>query len=175
VSALYAIEVPRVDGRALGSTHFLSSAFAYETLSDKLKHELRDAKAVHSFGTRAKRHQAAGNRRNISQEQLDKAPDVEHPVFRRHPYCDKTCTYVSRSHTTQIVGVESARSQQLLEELFAHSERRDFTYSHEWEVGDVLIWDNTQTQHLATFDYPAHVNRRMHRVSIKGTIPYNPL
>jgi len=114
VSILCALEVPHVDGRALGSTHFLSSAFAYETLAKDVKAGLRGKKAIHSFSARAKRHLAAGNKRNISQEQLDKAPDVEHPVFRQHPYCDKVCTFVSRSHTTEILDVEPDKSVALV-------------------------------------------------------------
>lgn len=169
LSMLYAIEVPHKDGTPLGSTHFASTAFAYDTLSDDMKSALGGKKARHSFAARAKRHQEAGNKRNITQEQLAKTPDIEHPVFRRHPYCEKTCVFVSKSHTTEIVGLGKDKSAAYLNELWSHCARPDFIYQHEWRVGDLLIWDNTQTQHLATFDYTLDQPRRMHRVSIKGT------
>lgn len=44
----------------------------------------------------------------------------------------------------------------------------DFTYRHRWRVGDLLIWDNIQTQHLAIDDYWLPQRRYMQRTTVKG-------
>ena len=173
LSMLYAIEVPHDNGSPLGDTQFVSTSFAYETLPDDVKQNLEGRMATHSYASRSKaRHEGGSRREAPSKEQLERAADVRHPVFRKHPFCDKTCIYVNKAYTTEIVGMEAAQSKAQLNDLFSHLIRPDFVYRHKWSVGDLVIWDNTQTQHLATFDYAPEQRRRMHRVSLRGTAPY---
>ena len=174
LSMLYAIEVPHAaDGSPLGDTSFVSTAFAYDTLSAAIKSALKDKSAVHSYLSRTTaRHKAGSLRLKPTKEQLEKVKDIEHPIFRQHPFCDKTCLYVDKAYTISIPGVEKDKSDQYLGQLFDHIARPDFVYRHKWQVGDLVIWDNTQTQHVAHFDYSPEQHRRMHRVSLRGTVPY---
>lgn len=174
LSMLYAVEVPHaVEGGALGDTSFVNTAFAYDTLSPELKATLKGKNAVHSYLSRSNaRHTAGSKRKPPTQEQIDKVKDIEHPIFRQHPFCEKTCIFVDRAYTISIPGMDKAESERHLNLLFDHLIRPDFIYRHKWQAGDLVIWDNTQTQHIAHFDYAPEQHRRMHRVSLRGTQPY---
>lgn len=176
LSMLYAIEVPHAaDGTPLGDTSFVSTAFSFETLSPSLKEELKGKSATHSYLSRSTaRHKSGSQRKPPTKEQLEKVKDIEHPIFRQHPFCDKTCLYVDKAYTISIPGLDKEKSDQHLSALFDHIARPDFVYRHKWKAGDLVIWDNTQTQHVAHFDYSAEQFRRMHRVSLRGTVPYGP-
>ena len=93
--------------------------------------------------------------------------DIEHPIFRQHPFCDKTCLYVDKAYTISIPGIEKDKSDHYLGQLFDHIARPDFVYRHKWQVGDLLIWDNCATQHLAISDY-GDLPRRLHRAGISS-------
>ena len=49
--------------------------------------------------------------------------------------------------------------------------RPEFCYRHQWRLGDLLMWDNSMTQHLAIGDYQLPLRRLMHRVTVNGTVP----
>ncbi len=72
------------------------------------------------------------------------------------------------SHLVEVLG----QGRACLAFLFDHIAKPDFRYSHEWQVGDLLIWDNCAVQHKARFDYPPELRRRMQRCTIEGTVPY---
>ena len=59
----------------------------------------------------------------------------------------------------------------LIDRLHALITSEDMIYRHEWEVGDLLMWDNSMTQHLAISDYALPLRRLMHRVTVNGTVP----
>ena len=173
LSMLYSLQVPHgPDGLPLGSTAFVSTSFSYDTLPEKIKDALTGKTAVHSYAARVRARELAGTKRiPPTKEQLDRAKDVDHPIFRRHPYCNKICIFVNKAYTTEINGLKPEQSNGYLQDMYLHMTRPDFAYQHQWRVGDLVIWDNTQTQHLASFDYSADQHRRMHRVSLRGTLP----
>jgi taurine dioxygenase len=108
----------------------------------------------------------------LSDEQREKTPSVTHPVVRTHPVTGRRGILVNEGHTTHIVGMPEDESQALLQELWDHTTKPDFTYCHEWRVGDVVMWDNTLTQHLAICDYALPQRRLLHRTTITGERPY---
>lgn len=176
-SFLYAVEVPKKDGQPLGDTVFASTAFAYETLPENMKRRLDGLKAfhgyLHQFNERMKRKREIGEaRQDLSKEQIESVPEVVHPVIRTHPVTGRKCIYVNEWFTTSIVGMPADESRKLLQELHAHCTREEFVYRHKWHVGDLVVWDNPQTQHIATFDFAPSQRRLMRRTTIKGTVPY---
>jgi taurine dioxygenase len=68
--------------------------------------------------------------------------------------------------------MDDAAAQPLLDELFDHIQNRDFVYRHRWTVGDLLLWDNRATIHLACGGVPEGQHRRMHRTTVQGEIPF---
>lgn len=167
-SLLYALEVPVQDGCVLGETLFASAAHAYDTLPVSLKAPLEDRRAIHGYGDRYKKQQAAGTRGALSEEQLKKVPDVSHPVIRAHPVTGRKVLFVNEGFTAFVEGMPKAESDGLLQALFAHIVRPDALYTHQWRKGDLLMWDNCLTQHRAIRNYELPLRRRMHRTTVAG-------
>lgn len=165
-SMLYAKETPAVGG----DTAFASQHAAYGALSDGMKQTLAGLKAWHSsrhaFGfsqTDGEAHQDGrlGNESNAKQDAL-------HPVVITHPLSGKKCLYVNGDFTTHFDGWTREESQPLLDQLYAHCSRADFTCRIRWQPGTLGIWDNRAVQHMAINDYPGQ-RRLMHRITIEGT------
>ena len=74
--------------------------------------------------------------------------------------------------TIGIEGMDDGEAMPLLDYLFDHSEKPEFVYSHEWKVGDLLLWDNRCSTHART-DFPSTERRLMLRTTVRGeVIPY---
>jgi taurine dioxygenase len=167
-TVLYSVQIPSRDGKALGDTLFLSTAAAFDALPDATKAKIIDAKAVHSLAHHIEKKKAA----NFKAPPVAKnaKPDVVHPMVRTHPVTGRKCIYATEGHTREVVGLAGSESEALLNELFVHLKRPQFIYRHQWEVGDLLVWDNCSTQHLAITDY-GDMPRRLHRAGIEGPVP----
>ena len=169
-SIMYALEVPHDDdGCPLGDTQFASTAAAYSALSEDMKERLGRLKAVHRFWDRyIRERKIAGSDVVVSEERRAQTPDVVHPVVRTHPFTGRKCLYVNEGFTIAIEATEENESRALLQELFAHCTRPEFVYRHQWQVGDVVMWDNCATLHRATVDYGSR-RRLMQRTTLTGT------
>ena len=167
-SLLYAIEVPARDGEVLGETLFASAAYAYDTLPAAWKERLEGLTAVHRYGDRYQKQQAAGGRGALSQEQLAKLPDVRHAVLREHPITGRRVLFVNEGFTAFIEGMPAEESAALLPQLYAHIVRPEFLYTHRWQAGDLLIWDNCLVQHRAVRNYALPLRRLLHRTTVAG-------
>jgi taurine dioxygenase len=164
-SLLYAREIPVENGRALGDTVFASAAAAFESLPEQRRGPLVGLRAIHRAG--AKKY-APGSK---LAEAVKDMPDVEHPVIRTHPATGRRAIYVREGECVGIVGMADAESLPLIKELSEMVPREEFCYRHNWRVGDLLMWDNSMTQHLAIADYKLPLRRLMHRVTVNGTVP----
>lgn len=173
-SLLYAREVPvAADGQILGDTLFTSTVAAYDALPEAMKKRSAALEAVHRYGDRYdKMEKTGGMRDKLSDEQRRQTPDVVHPVVRTHPITRRKCLYVNEGFTVSLVGVPEDEGRSLLKELCVHATRTEFVYRHRWRKGDLLMWDNCQTQHLAIGDYELPQRRLMHRTTVKGTVPF---
>ena len=165
-SILFAHQVPKKGGDTL----FSSMYAAYETLSDGLKDTLKNMYGRHSsrhvFGTsRAERNDDTVGRIINS----DKAKqDAIHPVVITHPQTGKKALFVNPTFTLGFDGWSNEESKPLLNYLYSHATKPEFTCRFKWEEGSIAFWDNRSTWHLAVNDY--HGQRRlMHRITINGT------
>jgi taurine dioxygenase len=172
-SIMYALKVPHHDdGRPLGDTQFASTAAAYTTLSGDMKERLERSRAVHRFWDRyIRERRIAGSDVVISEERRAQTPDVVHPVVRTHPFTGRKCLYVNAGFTIALKDMDESESRALLEELFAHCTQPELVYRHQWQVGDVVMWDNCATIHRATVDYGDR-HRLMQRTTLTGTAVY---
>ena len=165
-SILFAHQVPKKGGDTL----FSSMYTAYETLSDGLKDTLKNMYGRHSsrhvFGTsRAERNDDTVGRIINS----DKAKqDAIHPVVITHPQTGKKALFVNPTFTLGVDGWSDEESKPLLNYLYSHATKPEFTCRFKWEEGSIAFWDNRSTWHLAVNDY--HGQRRlMHRITIYCT------
>jgi taurine dioxygenase len=158
-SMLYAIEVPSVGGNTL----FANGYAAYETLPAEMKRRIEGKKALNAYD-----YEGAATRR--STRLADGVPSYAHPVVRTHPATGRKALYVNRLMTVRIEGMPPQESDQILDFLFDHQERRELIYEHVWQRGDLLMWDNRCTLHART-DFHPDERRLMRRVTILGEKP----
>lgn len=154
-----------------GDTLFANQYLAYETLSDGMKAMLDRLAAVHSNGRilatlEADDVLAPGQGVGSGHGTLT----AEHPVVRTHPDTGKRALFVNMLHTERFAQMTVAESAGLLQFLYEHSTRPEFTCRFRWRDGSIAFWDNRCCQHLALDDYPGQ-RRLMHRVQIRGTRP----
>jgi len=163
-SILLAREVPESGGDTL----FASMYAAYDALSDGLKHTLEGLRAVHStahvFGAQGayKATEIGGKFKNETQ-----VGDVTHPVIITHPQSGRKALYVNPGFTVRFDGWTPAESEPLLNYLYSHAARPEFTCRFQWRPGSIAFWDNRCTWHYAINDYHGH-RRLMHRITIAG-------
>lgn len=165
-SMLLAREVPP----AGGDTLFANMYLAWETLSDGMKALLRPLKAVNS-SARADVSKTREDRiRSDGRGDAQKEYIVEHPVARRHPETGRIALYVNTAHTARFADMTEEESRPLLDYLFAHQIRPEFTCRFVWRPGSIALWDNRCTQHYPVNDYHGY-RRVMHRITLAGDRP----
>jgi taurine dioxygenase len=161
---LYAREVPMLHRLTLGDTEFASAAAAWDALPDALKARIDRFRATFDF---------TGRKRAIplSREEIERNPPVRHPIVRTHPRSGRRCLYVMRDDCTGIDGMDAEEADALIRALADHITKPAFVYRHQWQVGDLLMWDNCTVQHRAIQDYDLPLRRLMHRTTMGGAVP----
>ena len=163
-SMLYSLEVPE----AGGGTHFMDMYKVYETLPNEIKERIWGKVAVHDAT-----YTSAGEVRKIYEEfdgntDTDKAPGARHPLVIRHPETKKEALFLGRkSGASNIIGEPDT---ELFDALWDHCNKSKLSWGHEWEVGDLLVWDNRCCMHYRE-SFDDNDRRLMHRAQIKGSTP----
>lgn len=147
ISLLYAVEIPP----AGGDTQWCDGRAAYDALPPERQAQVRKLRAVH---------------RHHVDEQNPPEPTI-HPVVRRHPETGRPSLYVSPHLTHHIHGVSEEESRAILAELYAHMDQPRFVWTHQWRVGDLVMWDNRPTSHRR-LAFPDDQRRIMNRTQIFG-------
>ena len=173
-SVLYALDVPPYGGDTLWSNMYA----AYDALSDGMKRLLDPLTALHSgsvYGVDGIPHDLRTSRsiaisRNNPEADLERA----HPVIRSHPETGRKALFVNPIYTTRFEGMTRDESKPLLEFLYAHATRPEFTCRFRWQKRALAVWDNRCAMHYAINDYDGQ-RRLMHRTTIAGDRPVGPL
>jgi len=153
-----------------GDTLFASGYAAYEALSPGLQATLSTLKAANSS---AKAEVTKTREDRVADSATEKANQPllgEHPVIRTHPETGRRSLYVNPAHTTHFVGWTEQESQGLLDFLFAHQVKPEFTCRFSWQPGSIALWDNRCVLHNPINDYHGY-KRLLHRITLKGDIP----
>jgi taurine dioxygenase len=164
--SLHALEVPSNGA----PTVFASAETAAAEMPPDLRARVTDRRAVNVYGFRL-----PYDRRMREADLPPGSPVTEHPVVDRRPRGDAEVVMVNELHTDRILEVSERESEDLLARLFAvlYAPRRQ--YRHEWQVGDVLVWDNVALQHSRPA-FPHAEARTLQRVTIaeRGTYDLVP-
>jgi taurine dioxygenase len=162
---LLACEVPPYGGDTL----FANMYAAYDALSPGMKQMLDGLRAVHS-SARADVSKTREDRIRDSGADAETEYVSEHPVVRTHPETGRKALYVNVAHTSHFAGMTEEESRPLLEYLFAHAVRPEFTCRFRWEPGSLAMWDNRCAMHNPVNDYHGFT-RRMLRITLAGDVP----
>ena len=161
---LRAIEIPE-DGS--GATSFLNMEAAWETLAPELRQAVAGRRLQHPASNRITTRRRPGFEQDVAFKPL---PVVDHPLVRTHPETGRPSLYLGQQPNTVIVGMDPAESKALIEALWAHTVQDRFVYRHDWQVGDLVIWDNRNTMHRRDA-FPAASRRLLHKTQTAGTRP----
>jgi alpha-ketoglutarate-dependent taurine dioxygenase len=146
-----------------GDTQFANLVAAYNALSPTLRRFLDTLRAVHGYGKVTGNALTQTNRKSFSSE---------HPLVRVHPETGERALYVSPAFLRSIVGLTARESQALLELLWEHLVRPEFVVRFRWNAGDIAMWDNRATAHLAPEDiFETDFDRQLYRITLVGDVP----
>ena len=168
-----AVDVPAFGG----DTGFMSMVAAYEALSPKMQEVLGKLNAVHSatrvFGSAY--HGGGGKKFDASSARQDIDPSLGdrenvHPVVCTHPRTGRKFLYINRVYVQRIDGMTEAESKPLLDFVYEHTSRFEFTCRVRWRNNQLLIWDNRASMHKAISDYPGKF-RYLVRTTVAGDRP----
>jgi taurine dioxygenase len=134
-----------------GATHWASMTASYDALDDKMKGRLDPLHARH-------------------RSWWQPVQESVHPVVRTHPENGRKGLFVNGIFTKRIVELDETESDELLQFLYEHATRDEFTVRHDWHAGDIAFWDNRSTQHRVDNDFGDH-RRCGHRIAIDGDAP----
>jgi taurine dioxygenase len=164
---LVAREVPPYGG----DTMFASMYLAYETLSDGMKRLLDGLIGVNTSSKADVSRTREDRIRDSVRADAKKEYVGEHPVVRTHPETGRKALYVNPGHTLRFKDMTVEESTPLLEFLFRHQVRPEFTCRFSWRAGSLAFWDNRCALHNPINDY--HGFRRvMHRITLAGDKPH---
>ena len=164
-SLLRSLEVPpRTAG---GSTYFLNCYAAYEALPEATKTRIDGLTMIHAatHSSGGKAHKGFETVGDVS-----KVPGARQPMVRTHPETGRKALFLGRRINAYVIGLPVEESEALLDELWAHATQERFTWRQDWQIGDLVWWDNRCAMHRRdAFDPSAR--RLMHRTQLKGDRP----
>jgi taurine dioxygenase len=165
-SILRAIKLPQ----AGGNTYFMNMYGVYETLPQALKDAVQRRYINHQYVIDGRGDVRLGMTRPKTDD-VRSWPGVPHPIVRTHGESGRKALYLGGKRHAWIIGMPLDESQDLLDQLWAHAlASTDQVWCQEWEMGDMVIWDNRCCMHRRDAFDPQSI-RLMHRTAIEGERP----
>lgn len=170
-NVLYALQVPRRNGKTLGATEFSSMHAAFDGLPDNLKTKLDGMSVLHDFNKfwDKMRNEKGSKRPPLTEAQKKAKPPVSHPIFLTHPITGRKVLYANPGYSMRINELPQDESDEILAFLFEHQLKPEYRYRHEWSEGDLLMWENFGTIHNAIADYGPDEHRLVKRCQVMAT------
>ena len=166
-TALYGLDIPP----AGGDTLFANMYMAYDTLSEGMKRLIDPLVGISSAGAGRvgdRKQLMNAKSKSIQLQNMDKlSMEAEHPAVRVHERSGRKALFVNYIHTLKFKGWTEAESEPVLQYLFQHLKRPEFTCRLRWQPGTLAVWDNLASQHYAVNDYDGH-RRVMWRVTLEA-------
>lgn len=153
-----------------GDTLFANQYMAYEALSDGMKALLDGLIAINSSAKADVTKTREDRIKDSGSKEAGRTYLSEHPAVRTHPETGRKALYVNVAHTVAFKGMTEEESAPILNFLFQHQVKPEFTCRFVWRPGSIAFWDNRCVQHNPVNDY--HGFRRiMHRITLAGDTP----
>src|SRR5215471_7632404 len=146
-----------------GATEFASARCAYASLPEALKRRARDGVVVHDFSWSRDQIRPGF----FTDKERAEYPPVRHPLVRRNPVNGRESLFLG-AHASHVEGLPVAEGRAFLKELLEHVTQPQFCYRHEWQEGDLIIWDNRCVLHRATPYDTTRYKRLMQRTTVSG-------
>ncbi len=169
-TVLYGITIPPVGGNTL----FADQVAAYEGLPDALREKVENLTAIHSAelgyapdGAYGESDRESGRSMKILYNESAREK-CEHPLVRTHHETGQKALFSSAAYIQGFVELEKEESDALVVELYVHQTSEPYVYSHRWEKGMLVMWDNRSVLHSATGGYDGY-DRLLHRTTIADT------
>ena len=137
---LYMVEMPNEGG----ATYWANLQQAYDALNEETRSQIADLEAIYDY---AKRQSSYDDEAPLSASLRRKTPPVLHPLVCVNPQTRRQSLYIDPSTMVGISGVSAKKGAALLAQLSAHATQPRFVYTHHWQIGDVVMWDNGQVLH----------------------------
>ena len=153
----------RVVPSAGGETEFADMRAAWKALDEEMRAFLLEKNAEHHYWYSQSK---VGGTELLAQEDWDALPPVQHPIVRTHPATGRKNLYIGR-HVSHVVGMEKEVGRALIEKLIDDACQPPRTFSHRWQVGDLVAWDNRCVLHRG-HSWPVDEPRTMHRTTVAG-------
>ena len=162
-SVLYSKIIPEVGGDTLWS----SLSKIYDALPNELKAQIENLRAIHDMGSFRNNYMNDDNKESSVKlnKGFEEFGNAVHPVVKVHPISNEKFLYINPSFTSQIVGMTTTDSNNLLSYLFNFMSKPEFQIRFKWTPNTLVIWDNRCTMHYAIGDYMPE-KRVMHRVTV---------
>ena len=172
-NVLYALKVPRRDGRRLGGTEFYNLKAAYEDLPADVKDKLKEACGVYTGENYTSVERTPFPEYGTNSHKTHKKEPVRHPLIMTHPISGEKVLYCDPGHVDYIDGLPPGERDEMLQYLLKHIMQPKFHYVFDWTEGDVMMWDNLSTVHHAVLDFGPDEHRLIWRCQIEGDKVFN--
>lgn len=159
-AALYALELPPEGGE----TFWIDLRAAYAGLSRQLRAKISGKRGVFDYAKRLAGY-GRDSDQQISEEARRQTPPVTHALVRAHPETGDRSLYLDSTTTIGIDYMDTTSGLALLDEVYDSATRDEFVYAHQWQVGDLILWDNGFTMHRRT-PFDAGARRLMKRMTM---------
>ena len=159
-AALYALELPPQGGE----TFWVDLRAAYAGLPRQLRATVTGKRAVFDYAKRLAGY-GRDSDQQISEEARRQTPPVTHALVRAHPETGDRSLYLDSTTTIGIDYMDISSGLSLLDEVYAAATRDEFVYAHQWQVGDLVVWDNGFTMHRRT-PFDPEARRLMKRMTM---------
>ncbi len=158
-SVLYMVEMPRDNA----NTYWANLHLAYEALPATTKARIDGLRAVYDY---VRRQSTYDDETPMSEELRRRTPPVAHPLVNTHPMTGRKSLYLDPTTTVGIDGMPEDEGGALLDELNVHATRPEFVYTHRWQIGDLVMWDNGFLLHRRD-PFDLRQNRLLKRTTIR--------
>ncbi len=146
-----------------GNTSVCNTYAAYDDLPEEKKAEIDNLRVLHAPWASLFYYEPEPSLAKL--QGFQRVGELELPLVWKHKSGRKSLVLGCTSH--HVVGIDHNKSAQLIHGLREWATSEQFTYSHEWKTGDLIIWDNTGTMHRAEA-YDPNCGRMMLRTKLEG-------